>query len=157
MPLRHINDINYPLEFTQISNSLAPSGIGILSSNEQLPKGSAIIKIEYTTPYNKSLNSAYKVTRDDETILLHSLNLWGAREAFPSFDEPRFKVPFKVSITSPKSDFVYFNTPVVSAMTTKEGWIKHDFLLTKPLPSYLIAFGVGPYDINNYGYIPPIQ
>ena len=150
-----INDINYPLEFTQISDSLAPSGIGILSSNEQLPKGSAIIKIEYTTPYNKSLNSAYKVTRDEENYIVTQFEPLGAREAFPSFDEPRFKVPFKVSITSPKSDFVYFNTPVVSAMTTKEGWIKHDFLLTKPLPSYLIAFGVGPYDINNYGYIPP--
>jgi len=79
----------------------------------------------------------------------------GAREAFPSFDEPKYKVPFTLSITAPESDFVYANTPEVGTSTTEEGWIKHDFATTRPLPTYLVAFGAGPYDVNDFGEIPP--
>jgi len=83
--------------------------------------------------------------------------LIGAREAFPSFDEPRFKVPFTVSITAPADDFVYANTPEISVETLSDGWLKHNFAKTRPLPTYLIAYGVGPFDVVEYADLPPTE
>jgi len=59
------------------------------------------------------------------------------------------------SIIAPKSDFVYSNTPETSAVETEEGWIKHQFAKTRPLPTYLVAFGAGPYDVVVSEDIPP--
>src|SRR5450432_2402368 len=38
------------------------------------------------------------------------------------------------------------NTPIASTEPAGEGMKRVHFARTKPLPSYLLAFGVGPYD-----------
>jgi len=143
------------LAFTELSAEDAPSGIAHLTSESVIPAGKAILKITYETPYNQALNSAYQVKRDGEGYIVTQFEPLGAREAFPSFDEPKYKVPFTLSITAPDSDFVYANTPEISISQTDEGWIKHSFATTRPLPTYLVAFGAGPYDVNDFGDIPP--
>ena len=143
------------LTFTEMSAEDAPSGIANLTAEKVLPSGMATLRMEYETPYNQALNSAYQVKRDGEGYIVTQFEPLGAREAFPSFDEPKYKVPFTLSITAPASDFVYSNTPEVSTETTEDGWIKHQFAQTRPLPTYLIAFGAGPYDVNDFGEIPP--
>jgi len=146
------------LTFNAISLEEAPSGIAYLSSDETLPTGEATLTVAYETPYNQNLNSAYQVRRGEEAYIVTQFEPLGAREAFPSFDEPKFKVPFTLSITSPSDEVVISNTPEVSvAPVTVEGekWTKHQFAQTRPLPSYLIAFAVGPYDVVDYGTIPP--
>jgi len=139
---------------------LAPSGLLRLSSTTDLPTGDATLRLAYETPFNTSLNSAYKVERanDDGTrdaYIVTQMEPVGAREAFPSFDEPRFKVPFTLSITAPDDDFVYANTPVMVEAGQEDGWIRHEFATTRPLPTYLIAFGIGPYDVVESADIPP--
>ncbi|WP_026941441.1 M1 family metallopeptidase [Hellea balneolensis] len=150
-----IGDEQMPLVFTELPAADAPSGIAHLTSETVLPAGKATFRMAYETPYNQALNSAYQVKRGGEGYIVTQFEPLGAREAFPSFDEPKYKVPFTLSITAPESDFVYSNTPEVSNETTEEGWIKHQFAKTRPLPTYLIAFGAGPYDVNDFGDIPP--
>jgi len=144
-----------PLIFTEMPTEDAPSGIANLTSETVLPAGKATLKMVYETPYNQALNSAYQVKRGGEGYIVTQFEPLGAREAFPSFDEPKYKVPFTLSITAPESDFVYSNTPEVGTSMTEDGWIKHDFATTRPLPTYLVAFGAGPYDVNDFGDIPP--
>ena len=144
-----------PLVFTEMPTEDAPSGIANLTSETVLPAGKATLKMAYETPYNQALNSAYQVKRGGEGYIVTQFEPLGAREAFPSFDEPNYKVPFTLSITAPESDFVYSNTPETSATKTEDGWIKHQFATTRPLPTYLVAFGAGPYDVNDFGDIPP--
>ena len=144
-----------PLVFTEMPTEDAPSGIANLTSETVLPAGKATLKMAYETPYNQALNSAYQVKRGGEGYIVTQFEPLGAREAFPSFDEPKYKVPFTLSITAPESDFVYSNTPETSATKTEDGWIKHQFATTRPLPTYLVAFGAGPYDVNDFGDIPP--
>ena len=143
------------LVFIEMSVQDAPSGVANLTSDTILPAGKATLKMVYETPYNQALNSAYQVKRGGEGYIVTQFEPLGAREAFPSFDEPKYKVPFTLSITAPESDFVYSNTPEISATKTEDGWIKHQFATTRPLPTYLIAFGAGPYDVNDFGDIPP--
>jgi len=147
----------YPLEFNAVPLSDAPSGVAYLTSDTELPAGAAVIVMEYETPYNQSLNSAYQVRRGDDAYIVTQFEPLGAREAFPSFDEPRFKVPFNISIMAPKDQVVYANTPEVGAKDVDiDGvtWTNHSFARTRPLPTYLVAFGVGPWDVVDYGLLP---
>ena len=143
------------LNFTELSATEAPSGISYLTSETVLPAGNTTLKLVYETPYNQALNSAYQVKRGGEDYIVTQFEPLGAREAFPSFDEPKYKVPFTLSITAPPDDFVYANTPETKATKLDDGWIKHDFATTRPLPTYLVAFGAGPYDVVDFGNIPP--
>jgi cytosol alanyl aminopeptidase len=70
-----------------------------------------------------------------------------ARRVFPCFDEPSFKTPWQLTIHAPKGAVAVSNTPVASESAEADGWRKFVFAATKPLPSYLVAFGVGPFDI----------
>lgn len=74
-----------------------------------------------------------------------------ARRAFPSFDEPGFKIPYQVTIISPEKQTVLSNT-LVNKRIVKDGWQTVEFNKTKPMPTYLIALAVGEldaYDIPN--------
>jgi len=156
--------IDYPdgsttaLTFTAVSLSDAPSGLAYLTADSAIPAGEGVITLAYETPYNQNLNSAYQVKRGDDAYVVTQFEPLGAREAFPSFDEPKFNVPFTVSITSPSDQLVISNTPETGTSSIDvegEIWTKHQFATTRPLPSYLIAFAVGPYEMNDFGTIPP--
>ena len=72
--------------------------------------------------------------------LLTQFEQIAARRAFPCFDEPVYKVPWQMMLHVPAHDSVVSNTPVLSEHT--EGTTKTVvFEQTKPLPSYLVAFG----------------
>ena len=74
------------------------------------------------------------------------------RRVFPSFDEPLYKIPWRISLRVPKADAAYFNTPIEA--TEDAGDMKLvRFAETKPLPSYLLAFGVGPFERVDAGRI----
>ncbi len=146
-----------PLTFTELPASEAPSGIAYLESPLPLPAGKHVLSLPFETPFNLNLDSAYKVVRGDDAYVVTQFEPLGAREAFPSFDEPRFKVPFTLSITAPEEDFVYANTPVIAKLSDGSGWVRHEFATTKPLPTYLIAFGAGPYDVVEYADLPATQ
>jgi alanyl aminopeptidase len=70
-----------------------------------------------------------------------------ARFAFPGFDEPGFKTPFDISLTIPSDQVGVANTKQVKEVAAGEGWKTLTFAQTLPLPTYLVAFGVGPWDI----------
>ena len=150
-----INNEEVALTFTEMPHNTAPSGVAKLTSKTVLPAGNTTLKLEYKTPYNQALNSAYQVKRDGDSYIVTQFEPLGAREAFPSFDEPKYKVPFTLSITAPADDFVYSNTPETKTTELEDGWVKHDFATTRPLPTYLVAFGAGPYDVVDFGDIMP--
>ena len=66
-----------------------------------------------------------------------------ARRAFPCFDEPSFKVPFDVTLTVPKDAVALGNMPVAATSEVADKQVV-TFATTPPLPSYLLAFAVGP-------------
>jgi alanyl aminopeptidase len=74
-----------------------------------------------------------------------------ARKAFPCFDEPKFKVPWQVSLTVKQDQLAFSNTPGVEEKSPEAGMKLVRFAETKPLPSYLIAFAVGPFEVVDAG------
>ena len=73
-----------------------------------------------------------------------------ARAAFPCFDEPSYKTPWQLTLHIPAKDTAISNTQPMSE--SQDGSVKTVvFKQTKPLPSYLVAFGVGPFDFVSAG------
>jgi alanyl aminopeptidase len=116
-----------------------------------LPSGRAELDIEYTGVVRKQDSSGiFRMLDNGNKYLYTQFENTDARDAFPCFDEPSYKVPWQLSLTIPSSDTALSNTAIVrkqknGAQTT------YTFGLTKPLSSYLIAFAVGPFDYVNAG------
>jgi alanyl aminopeptidase len=70
-----------------------------------------------------------------------------ARRAFPCFDEPSAKIPWELTLVVPKDVIAVSNTSITSEAPATDGMKRVRFGRTRPLPSYLVAFGVGPYDV----------
>ncbi len=73
-----------------------------------------------------------------------------ARRAFPCFDEPGYKVPWQVTLRVPRALVAVSNTPVVAENVVGDEKIVV-FAETPPLPSYLVAWAVGPFDVVDAG------
>jgi alanyl aminopeptidase len=70
-----------------------------------------------------------------------------ASRAFPCFDEPRFKTPWEISVRVPEGMSAFSNAPQESAESVSNGFTLFRFASTKPLPSEVVAFAVGPFDV----------
>lgn len=125
---------------------LAPGGVSRLSFASPLPAGTATLRLVYTAPYNLGLAGLYKASQAGKDYLATQMEPIDARRAFPSFDEPRFKTPWTISVTAPAGNQVISNGAQVSTAVQDDGWVKHTFATTRPIQSYLVALAVGPYD-----------
>jgi alanyl aminopeptidase len=77
-----------------------------------------------------------------------------ARQAFPTFDEPSYKVPWQLTLHT-KADLVALaNTPITAERPEAGGMKATVFAETPPLPSYLVAFAVGPFEALPAGKTP---
>ena len=75
-----------------------------------------------------------------------------ARRAFPCFDEPRYKVPWKLTFHVQKGARRARPTRRSSTETDEPNGMKRvELAETKPLPSYLVAFVVGPFELVDGG------
>ncbi len=130
------------------------SGVLRLTAKQALQPGSATVGITYSAPYG-GLQGAYKVSADGENYVMTQMEPIGARNVFPGFDEPDFKHPWHVTLVIPASDTAVANTRLIGDDALPNGWHKLRFAPTENLPSYLIAFAVGPLDIVEWQDIPP--
>jgi aminopeptidase N len=76
-----------------------------------------------------------------------------ARRAFPCFDEPGFKVPWRLTLRVPRDLVAVSNTPIENEIVGDDGLKTVRFAETRPLPSYLVAFAVGPWEFRDAGTI----
>ena len=124
-----------------------------LQFKDPLPRGNATVKIRWTGKLSATDNEgAYRQEENGDWYVLTQGEPLGMRRVFPSFDEPLFKIPWRISLRVPKADAAYFNTPVESTEDAGEMKLVR-FAETKPLPSYLLAFGVGPFERVDAGKV----
>mgnify|MGYP000262367039 CR=1 FL=1 len=121
-------------------------GVAQLSFTEQLPAGDATLVFDYSAPYNESLEGLYRVIDKGEAYAFTQFEATSARLAFPSFDEPRFKVPFDITLEVDADHRAVTNTPALQETVLDDGRKRITYATTKPLPTYLIAFAVGELD-----------
>jgi hypothetical protein len=74
-----------------------------------------------------------------------------ARRIFPCVDEPDRKVPWQLTLDVPAGDEALANSPVARDYALDSRHRRFEFAVTPPLPSYLIAFAVGPLTMADGG------
>jgi alanyl aminopeptidase len=116
-----------------------------------LPVGHANVRIEYTGKLElKSSNGLFRGKFGEDNYIFTQFEPIAARMAFPCFDEPAFKVPWQLTLEVPAKLEAFSNTPIQND-ATMAGVRRVTFAKSKPMPSYLVALGVGPFDIVDAG------
>jgi alanyl aminopeptidase len=131
-----------------------PSGVLRLGAAVPIEVGAAQIELHYSAPFGE-LQGAYRVRAGDEDYVLTQFEAIGARTAMPAFDEPSFKVPWDLTLVVPEALHALANTPVKATRPSTPGWKAVAFDTTASLPSYLVAFAVGPWEIVDAPALPP--
>jgi cytosol alanyl aminopeptidase len=117
----------------------------------RIPVGKHTLRVTYRGKMTKNDGDGiYTAQEAGDWYAFTQFESTDARRAFPCFDEPSFKVPWQLTIRAPKDVVAISNTPVDSERV--EGATKIvRFAETPPLPSYLVAFAVGPFDFVDAG------
>ncbi|HZX69684.1 MAG TPA: M1 family metallopeptidase [Rhodanobacter sp.] len=131
------------------------AGVARVDFGSTLKPQELTLTFDYTAPLNAQLQGLYKVSAKGQPYAMTQMEPISARFAFPSFDEPGFKTPFDISLTIPEADTAVANTQQVKEAPAGKGWKTLTFARTQPLPTYLVAFGVGPWSIANAPDISP--
>ena len=129
-------------------------GVASLQADAPLPAGKLTLEIEYDAPFDTNLDGLYKVVEAENAYAFTQFESTSARLAFPSFDEPAFKVTFDISMTVPEQFTGITNTPQTGQTRDGNGYKTMAFATSKPLPTYLIAFAVGSFDVVEWDAIP---
>ncbi len=128
-----------------------------LTFAEPLAPASYKLEIDFHNLYNTKAISLYRVVTGGRGYLFTQLEDTEAREAFPCFDEPEFKIPWTMRMTVPTTDLAVSNTPIERAVTLAAERVKPggapaksmkrvEFKRSPPMPSYLVAIIVGPFE-----------
>jgi cytosol alanyl aminopeptidase len=139
---------------TRVALEATTAGVDLLSLRPvtPLPAGSWTLALQYEGRYEPvSTVGVFRQTVEDRQYVATQLESIFARRVFPSFDEPDVKVPWQLTLDVPIEQVAVANTPVVSETALDASHKRVVFAPTRPLPSYLIAFGVGPYDLVDAG------
>jgi alanyl aminopeptidase len=133
---------------------VATAGEDLLSLHlaEPLDPGRITIALDYRGTFDLVDGlGAYKKAFDGADYVETQFESIFARRVFPCFDEPDSKVPWQLTLDVPKDLVAVANTAATGETALDAGTKRVVFAPTKPLPSYLIAFGVGPYEIVDAG------
>jgi aminopeptidase N len=135
--------------YTQVDDT----GVVRLDLPHVLPAGEATLSFDYTAEFGSAGAGLYRAKVGKDWYAWTQFEAIDARRMFPGFDEPGFKTPFTLTVTAPSATKVYANAPEVRA-TRAGAQTVHHFAPTKPLPTYLVAIGVGPFDVVESSVAP---
>jgi alanyl aminopeptidase len=116
--------------------------------------GMTTLHVEYTGKISKSTSAGLFQMHDGSRppwYVYSQFEPTDARRAFPCFDEPQFKTPWQLTLHVKQDQFAASNTPIMSESPEAGGMKRVTFAPTRPLPSYLVALVVGPFEVVDAG------
>ena len=138
-----------PVTFSQIN----PLGLARLDFGRRVAAGRMTLKFDYDAAFAGGPEGVYRIKVADEWYSWTQFQSIDARAAFPSFDEPGYKTPFTVTLTTRPGHVAASNAPETGHVAVGN-LVKHRYAATLPLPTYLMAFVVGPF-VTVEGVVPP--
>jgi len=131
-----------------------PGGVARLDLAQPVGPGRARIEISYAASFSKRLDGLYRVETGGHAYAFTQMEPVWTRKAFPCFNEPAFKTPWDVQLVVADDDEVVANTRELSRQKDGPGLTRVTFATSEPMPSYLVAFAVGPLDVVTAPDIP---
>jgi len=110
--------------------------------------GSARLTLAWEGPLDATRSQGlYRVKEGDDWYAYSFFEPIDARRAFPCFDEPGFKIPWTLVLHVPQDQVGLANAPAMEETPEPGGMKRIAFAESRPLPSYLVALVVGPFDV----------
>lgn len=134
-------DSETPASYAQVDDT----GVARVDAQGDLPSGACTLIFEYEADIHDGAQGLFRANVAGDWYAWTQMAPIDARRMFPSFDEPRFKTPFAVSVRAPNGLKVFANAPEASSRAAG-GSTVHEFQRTLPLPTYLFAVAVGPFE-----------
>jgi alanyl aminopeptidase len=128
-----------------VNLEVGEEGLVTATVDRELEKGNYTLEIDFSKDYNTQAVGLYRMEHEGQGYLFTQFQAVDARKAFPCWDEPVFKIPFKLTVHLPDGQTAVSNTPI-----NKFG-LENDmqtivFQKTRPLPTYLVALIAGPFE-----------
>jgi aminopeptidase N len=121
-------------------------GLVTATAPRQLAPGAYRLEIDFTGTLGSRAVGLYRTVQKERGYVFTQFEAVDARRAFPCWDEPSFKIPYRLALTVPAGQTAVSNMPVAATAAAGEGWQTVRFADTPPLPSYLVAIAIGPFD-----------
>ncbi len=129
------------------AESVGGDSIAITADRELAP-GDATLHISYTAEISRTLtDGVFHQQQGNDWYIFTKFEPVTARRASPCSDEPSYKAPWQLTLHVPAKLHAFSNTPVEAEKDEAGGMREVRFRQSKPLPSYLLAFAVGPLEI----------
>ncbi|HSH92204.1 MAG TPA: M1 family aminopeptidase [Ramlibacter sp.] len=131
-----------------------PGGVHFigLRLSGKAPAGRARLSITYTGKYTANETRGVFVQQErGDWYAFTQFEPLNARRAFPCFDEPRWKTPWTLTLNVRREHVAVANAPAIGETDAGPGMKQVRFAKSKPLPTYLVAFATGPFDIVDGG------
>ncbi|HXY39465.1 MAG TPA: M1 family metallopeptidase [Vicinamibacteria bacterium] len=126
--------------------------VGMVPEHPLAP-GRALLRLSFAGTVSRQRDEGlFAMKEGGEWYLFTQFEAVSARRVFPCFDEPAYKIPWQVTLRVPRGRGAFSNTPLV-ATAAEDGRDVVRFAPTRPLPSYLVAFAVGPFDTVDLGAV----
>jgi alanyl aminopeptidase len=115
------------------------------TDGQPINAGEYVLEIDFAGKLATNALGMYQTRYEDNNYIYTQFEVMHARQAFPSFDEPSYKIPYQLTISAPAQHIVVSNTPVEDTQLSGDHKTVR-FARTKPMPSYLVAYAIGPMD-----------
>ncbi|MGB8339844.1 MAG: M1 family metallopeptidase [Burkholderiales bacterium] len=123
-----------------------------LQADSELPAGNAKITIQYRGKLEPlATYGLFKQKSGNDLYVVSQFEAYDARRAFPCFDEPGWKTPWQITLDVPAPLVAVSNTPQLAEAKLPNNGKRLSFAPTPPLPAYLIAMAIGPFDVVDGG------
>lgn len=130
-----------------------PTEHEMVSLTSQAPlSGEVALDLDFTGQVGDELEGLFRQKLGGKWFLYSQSEATYARRILPCFDEPRFKVPWRVTLVVPAGQVALANAPVETEHDLAGGKRQVVFRETK-LPAHLFAVAVGPFELVTIGEV----
>jgi alanyl aminopeptidase len=128
-----------------------PGFVG-LQFKHPLEAGRAQLRFTYSGRISRTASAGvFQLASGKNWYIYTQFEATDARRALPCFDQPNFKTPWDIALKVRSTDRAFANSPQVAETELEDGYKLVRFAITKPLPTYLVAFAVGPFEVVDIG------
>lgn len=133
---------------------VSETGLARLALPREVAPQQARLAFAWSAPFSSELDGLYRVEEGGRAYAFTQFEPIAARKVFPSFDEPAFKTPFDITLTVQSGHTAITATPERERRSMADGRDRIIYETTRPLPTYLVAFAVGPLDVVTAEPVP---
>src|SRR5262245_50503479 len=95
-----------------LSHEAGEIGLVTAKAPSRLAPGRYTLQIEFGNDFGTRAVGLYRVAQDGSGYAFTQFEADDAREAFPCWDEPEFKIPYQFTLTIPEGHSALTNTPI---------------------------------------------